>query len=291
MPELPEVETMARELRPYVLGRQITGVWCDRPAILGPDSDAATLRASLVGERIVAVRRRAKIVLFDLSDGTLLTYAPRMTGQFIIATAGEPRGLHDRAGLELSDGSEIRIRDTRTFGRLNHYEAYVGANGKVVAGKFYDPHAKAPLFAALGPEPLDPDTTDLTMVRLLAPPFRHRVIKAVLLDQAFIAGIGNIYADEVLWASYVHPLRPADSLTVAEAQAMFRAIREILTVAVERRGSTIDSYRSVEGEGGMQGMLKAYGRAGLPCLRCGTTMERSVVAGRGTSHCPVCQPI
>jgi formamidopyrimidine-DNA glycosylase len=279
MPELPEVETMARELRPLVLGRTIAVFWCARPSILGGLSDPAELSAAIEGSRVLAVRRRAKIILFDLDDGSLLTYAPRMTGQFRLVNVGTPIGRHDRAGLAFSDGTELRIVDIRTFGRLIWYK-----QGSL------DPRTGLAVFADLGPEPLDPGTTDITMLRAAAPRYARRPIKSLLLDQHFIAGVGNIYADEALWRSRLHPARLAGSLSLLEMETLWAELTAVLSEAVSRRGSTIGNYRSLAGEGQMGPLLQAYGRAGRACLRCGATMERLVVGGRGTSVCPVCQP-
>jgi formamidopyrimidine-DNA glycosylase len=280
MPELPEVETMARELRPYLLGQVITGFWCVRPAILSFPYDQAAFCAAVVGRRVMAVRRRAKIVLFDLDDGSLLTYAPRMTGQFRLTGPGAPMGRHDRAALVLADGRELRIVDVRTFGRLSWYDS-----------RHRDPRTSRPAFADLGPEPLEAGTTDTVMLRAAAPRYARRAIKALLLDQHFIAGVGNIYADEALWRAQIHPGRPAGSLSIVEMERLWAELVAVLSLAVEHRGSTIDNYRSLAGEGEMAPYLSAYGRAGLACLRCGTTMARTVIGGRGTSFCPVCQSV
>jgi formamidopyrimidine-DNA glycosylase len=279
MPELPEVETMARELRPLLLGRTITSFWCNRPAILAVPADPAAWSAAILGRRVMAVRRRAKIVLFDLDDGSLLAYAPRMTGQFRLTGAGAPLGRHDRAGLALSDGAELRIVDMRTFGRLSHY-----------GPDHLDPRTGLPAFADLGPEPLEAGTTDIVMLRAVAPRYARRPIKTTLLDQHFIAGVGNIYADEALWRSQIHPARPAGSLSLTQMERLWTELVAVLKTAVEHRGSTIDNYRSPDGQGEMAPYLQAYGRAGRPCLRCGAIMARSRVGRRSSSFCPVCQP-
>ena len=270
---------MARELRPLLLGRTITGFWCDRPTILAVPTDPAAWQAALAGRRVMAVRRRAKIVLFDLDDGSLLTYAPRMTGQFRLTAPGAPLGRHDRAGLALSDGTELRIVDMRTFGRLSLYPP-----------GHLDPRTGVAAFAGLGPEPLEAGSTDVVMRRAAAARYARRPIKALLLDQHFIAGVGNIYADEALWRAQIHPTQPVGSLSTAQMERLWTELVAVLKTAVEHRGSTIGNYRSPDGPGEMAPYLAAYGRAGLACLRCGATMARSRVGGRGTSFCPVCQP-
>ena len=290
MPELPEVETMARELRPHVLGRAIRSFWCDRPAILGGFADPAALASALAGRRILAVGRRAKIVLFLLDDGALLTYAPRMTGQFAVVPAGAPRGPHERAGLGLSDGTELRIRDIRTFGRLGYHPAVSPEASEEGEGtRYIDARTGRDVFADLGPEPLDPHTDASVMARLSARRHANTPIKPVLLDQRFLAGVGNIYADESLWAAGIHPGRQAGSLSAAEGQRLFGAVRRILALAVDQRGSTVGDYRSLEGPGRMQERLSVYGRAGAPCPACGTALTKLRVGGRGTVVCPGCQ--
>jgi formamidopyrimidine-DNA glycosylase len=293
VPELPEVETMARELRPYVLGRVIRAFWCDRPAILGEPKDPLSLGADLTGQRIVAVSRRAKIILFCLDDGGLLTYAPRMTGQFVVVPAGSPHEAHERAGLTLSDGLELRIRDARTFGRLNYYpsvSAEVSQEGEGV--RYLEAPTGRDIFAALGPEPLDPHTNETVMLRLSARKYANRPIKSALLDQHFLAGVGNIYADEALWATKIHPQRKAGSLSLVETQQLFKVIVRLLEVAVDHRGSTIGNYRSLEGAGHMQQHLAVYGRAGALCVACEETrLVKLKVGGRGTVICPHCQKL
>lgn len=293
MPELPEVETMARELRPYVLGRAIRSFWCDRPAILGEPKDPHTLETLLTGRRIVATSRRAKIILFALDDGALLTYAPRMTGQFVVAPAGSPHESHERAGLELSDGMELRIRDARTFGRLNYYASVRAEPSEEGEGmRYLDARTGGDIFAALGPEPLDPHTNETVMLRLSARKYANQPIKSALLDQHFIAGVGNIYADESLWATKIHPQRKAGSLSLKETQRLFAAIRKILEVAVDHRGSTVGNYRSLGGPGRMQQHLAVYGRAGALCVACEETrLVKLKVGGRGTVICPHCQKL
>lgn len=282
MPELPEVETMTRDLRPRLLGAQIVDAWCERASSLRyPDLE--TFRADLAGSRILAVERRAKSVLLRLSSGAVLVFAPRMTGRFEIAAASSPRHPHDRLGLVLADGRELRFRDQRTFGRVGLYPT--DADGVVL-----DPVGQ-PLFGAIGPEPLSADFgPEEFLVRLASKPFARRSIKAVLLDQGFLAGMGNIYADEALWRSRIHPGYRAGGLSGSAAVRLYTDIRLLLVEAIAARGSSVIDYMPPDGAPAMQEKLEVYGRGGQACRRCGTSLARGRYAGRSTTFCPRCQP-
>jgi formamidopyrimidine-DNA glycosylase len=268
MPELPEVETVARDLRPLVIGATIvdaTTNWARTLRGIAPDAFAK----GVAGRRIEGVSRRGKQVVVDLSDGSFLTIHLKMTGQLFVVRQGGRVDPYVRLVMELDDGREIRFRDIRKFGKVG---LYVTAD---------DP------FAAIGPEPLA-DTFTLARFRKRLRARKGR-LKPLLLDQSFIAGIGNIYADEALWAARLHPLRSARSLRPADERRLYHEIRRILAEAVERRGSSVDDYTAPDGDGTMQERLLVYQRAGEPCLRCGRPIRRIVVGGRATHFCSWCQ--
>jgi formamidopyrimidine-DNA glycosylase len=281
MPELPEVETMARDLRPKLLGAQITDAWCDRLTTLRyPDLEA--FRAGVTGSRILAVERRAKTVLMRLSSGDTIAFAPRMTGRFEITTATSPRHAHDRLGLSFADGRELRFRDQRTFGRVGLYPTDADDVVRDADG--------SPLFAAIGPEPLSPDFgPEEFIIRAAAKRYASRPLKEVLLDQGFLAGVGNIYADEVLWRSRLHPGARTGSMSGSEAVRLYTNIRLLLAEAIDARGSSVIDYMPPDGSPAMQEKLDVYGRAGLDCRRCGSILTKARYAGRGTVFCPLCQ--
>lgn len=282
MPELPEVETMARDLRPKLMGVKLVSAWCDRPTSLRyPDLEA--FRTGVVGTRILAVERRAKSVLVRLSSGDVLVFAPRMTGRFVIAEPGEVRHDHDRLGLVLADGRELRFRDQRTFGRVGLYRTDVD-------GTILDADG-SPLFGAIGPEPLDPGFgPEEFIARLAAKRNAGRPLKEVLLDQGNLAGVGNIYADEVLWRSFLHPATRTGSLSGPDAVRLYSNLRLLLSEAIAARGSSVVDYMPPDGNPAMQEKLDVYGRGGQACHRCGTTLAKERHAGRGTVFCPTCQP-
>src|SRR6185503_6125118 len=280
MPELPEVETVARDLRGLVVGARITGIRCSWLRTLRSHDPEAFARA-VVGREIVGTSRRAKLVVLDLDDGGAITIHLKMTGQLFVVRRGQMEDPYIRLVLEFEDGRELWFRDIRKFGR-------VGVAGRNAAtGDLEGELGGGKGFKGFGPEPLDPAFT--------ARVFRKRIrgrkgrLKPLLLDQAFVAGVGNIYADEALWASRLHPLRSAASLRPADEGRLYRALRRILAEAVERRGSSIDDYTAPGGDGSMQDELLVYQRAGEPCARCGRPIRRIVVGGRSTHFCSWCQ--
>ncbi len=274
MPELPEVETVARDLRRRLLpdgagpGPEITGARVAWARTLR-DEDAAAFVTGVTGRRIEAVGRRGKQVLLDLDGGAFVTIHLKMTGQLFVVPASVPVDPYERAALVLGDGREIRFRDVRKFGRIGLY----------AAGD--DP------FDDLGPEPLDPRfTLRAWRARLRG---RRARLKPLLVDQSFVAGVGNIYADEALWRSRLHPLRSAASLRPRDQRVLYRHVVEILAEAVERRGSSIDDYTAPDGDGEMQERLDVYQRTGQPCPRCGRPVRRIVIGIRATHFCSFCQ--
>lgn len=269
MPELPEVETIVRELRPSLEWRTIVAAHVSWPrTIAAPMQDVARFCAGVRGRQVRSVGRRGKFVVLTLDVGSLLIHL-RMSGRLLIVPRGPER--HLRMWLELKEGGSLYFYDPRKFGRV-----WLLDDPDVVLGQ-------------LGPEPLADDFT----AEVLADRLRGRrgMLKSLLLNQRFIAGLGNIYTDESLFRAGLHPLRAANSLTIAEVRRLHRAIREVLSEAIEHCGTTFDgAYLRPGGERGEQERhLLVYGRAGQPCIRCGTPIERITVGGRGTHICPRCQ--
>jgi formamidopyrimidine-DNA glycosylase len=278
VPELPEVETVRARLAPTLTGRRFVTVDIHDERLTRPFDPDAT-GASLVGERVEAVERRGKYLVVRFESGRVLLIHLRMTGNLLHRPAGIGSGgapeedPHRRAVVTLDDGSDVIYRDVRRFGTWLVLEP-----GEL------DTY----LESRLGEEPLEDAFTPRGLGRRLAG--RRAPIKAALLDQRSAAGLGNIYADEALWRARIHPLRPAGSLTAAELRRLHRGVRDALAVGIARQGSTLRDYRLPDGSSGaMQEEFKVYGRAGEPCDRCGTPIEKIRASGRGTSYCPGCQ--
>ena len=280
MPELPEVETVARDLRPRILGATITGARCSWARTLRTHTPEAFAEA-VAGRRVEGVGRRAKQVVVDLSGDAALTIHLKMTGQLFVVPAAVPEDPYVRLVLELADGREIRFRDIRKFGKIGLY------GRDPVTGELVSEVGGAAVFAAIGPEPLDEAFTVREFRRRLRR--RSGRLKPLLLDQSFLAGVGNIYADEALWASRLHPLRTAGTLRPPDERRLYDAVRTILSEAVERRGSSIDDYTAPDGDGSMQEHLQVYQRTGEPCPRCGRPVKRIVIGARSTHFCSWCQ--
>ncbi len=277
MPELPEVETVVRDLRRAgLVGREVQDITVRWPRTLDRPSEEEA-RTRLRGQRIEDVRRRGKFILLDLSSGEVLLIHLRMTGQLDIQPAQQPPDdKHHHVLLHLDGDEQLRFRDTRKFGRVYLVEQ----EGEIVG--------------ALGPEPVDPSfTLEHFRERLAA---RRGVIKPLLLNQSFVAGLGNIYVDEALFRASIHPERTADTLTDAEIVALFEAMRVVLEEGIRNKGTTLGeastNYYSVAGRAGRnKENLLVFRRTGQPCPRCGTTIERIVVGQRSSHFCPRCQPI
>ncbi len=269
MPELPEVETVARDLRGRIVGATITDatVLWERTLREGTPEAFAD---GLAGRRVEAVGRRGKQLVVDLSGDAFLTIHLKMTGQLFVVPQGGPPDPYVRVVFELEDGREIRFRDVRKFGRIGLYGADTA-----------DPFEKT------GPEPLSDAFTVAAFRRRLRA--RKGRLKPLLLDQTFVAGVGNIYADEALWAAKLHPLRTARTLRPPDERRLWAHLRRILAEAVIRRGSSIDDYTAPDGDGEMQEHLAVYQRTDEPCLRCGRPIRRIVVGGRATHFCSWCQ--
>lgn len=272
MPELPEVETTRRDLAPRIVGRTITQVWvADGPRQPQAPLSLDELRAALTGRRIEGLDRRGKYLIFALSGGLFLILHRRMTGNLVLARPQDPPDRYLRAAVTLDNVLELRWLDQRRFG------TWVLCT---------DPAAA---LGGLGPEPLTP----VWSVDALAAALRGRraPVKAVLLDQRRVAGLGNIYADEALHRAGIHPAQPADSLQHDEVRRLHAAVRAVLEQAIRLQGSSARHHVGGLGQKGtMQEEWRVYGRAGLPCPTCGTPVQKVRIAGRGTHLCPRCQP-
>src|SRR6266550_2315744 len=280
MPELPEVETVARDLRPRLVGATIVGARSSWARTLRTH-DPISFGEAVAGRTIEAVGRRAKQLVIELSGEAALTIHLKMTGQLFVVPAETPEDPYVRLVLELADGRELRFRDIRKFGKVGLY------GRDPITGDLVAEVGGAAVFAAIGPEPLGDEFRIRDFRRRLRR--RRGRLKPLLLDQSFLAGIGNIYADEALWAARLHPLRPAKSLRPIDEMRLYAAIRQVLSEAVERRGSSIDDYTAPDGDGAMQERLQVYQRTGEPCPRCGRPIRRIVVGGRATHFCSWCQ--
>jgi formamidopyrimidine-DNA glycosylase len=279
VPELPEVETIARELRPLVLDATISGVWTDWPKVIR-HPDPATFGREIVGRQILDVGRRAKWLVISLSGDSVLAIQVKMTGQLFVLPAGTEHDRHVHLRLDLADGRWLLFRDVRKFGRVGLYR-------RSEAGTILGAEDAGELFSQHGPEPLAEDFTLRAFRERLRK--RRTRLKPLLLDQGFIAGVGNIYADEALWRARLHPLRSSASLRPDDERRLYLAIREVLTEAIDRRGSSVDDYTAPEGDGEMQEHLNVYQRTGAPCPRCGRPLRRIVIGQRGTHFCSWCQ--
>ncbi|MEA2662520.1 MAG: formamidopyrimidine-DNA glycosylase [Chloroflexota bacterium] len=285
MPELPEVETIARQLAGLVTGRTIAAFASDWERLTEPEP-VPLVAARLAGRRIDAVRRRGKLVVFALDGGDALCTSLRMTGRFAFKELGQAAPERfTRATFTFADGTGLDFVDMRKLGRMILVDA-----AEIVADDAGGERTlKAPLHLAMGREPLGRSFT-VAWLRAFLRRRRRAAIKPLLLDQRGIAGIGNIYASEALWRSRIHPLRSAGSLKPEEIARLREAITWVLRKAIRLRGSTLRTYRDSGGKrGGMQHEFVAYGRAGEPCDRCGASLRRTVIGGRSTYHCPRCQ--
>lgn len=272
MPELPEVEQAARTLGEQIVGARFDGAvrcsWHKTIESHDPDLLGAQLRDVLV----TGWRRRAKWILITLANQLTLAAHLRMTGRFVVCGRDEADIPQQRVALGLRDGREVRFVDQRKFGRI----------------RLLTPPELHQLEAAHGFEPFDEALTGTLFAGLLLS--TQRIIKAVLLDQTVLAGIGNIYADEALWHAQIHPQTPANRVTLDQATALLDAIRTVLRQALHNGGSTLRDYRDSYGaKGTQQDNFVAYDRTNQPCQRCGTLIVKTVVAQRGTHFCPHCQ--
>jgi formamidopyrimidine-DNA glycosylase len=272
VPELPEVETVRRQLVPVLEGRRFEQVEILDGRLTRP-LDPIVVAAELIGERIERLERRGKYLIVRFESGRSLLIHLRMTGSLRHGPAEGAADPYVRAVVRLDDGSDVLYRDVRRFGTWLLLEP-----GEL------EPY----LDARVGGEPLAGDFTPAVLAAALGR--RKAPLKAALLDQRTVAGVGNIYADEALWRAELHPLREAGSLSGPETTRLRDAVVAALAAGIERQGATLRDYRQPNGaEGTMQHEFKVYGRAGEPCERCGTPIEKIRVAGRGTWYCPSCQ--
>jgi len=274
MPELPEVESVRRQLEPALVGRRFERVSIDDPRLVRP-YEPAEVAAELEGEAVAAVERRGKYLVVRFESGRVLLIHLRMTGSLLRAPNGSlPDDPHRRAVVSLDDDSDVAYRDVRRFGTW----------------LLLEPGEAEPYLAArVGDEPLDALFTAARLGERLAG--RRTTLKAALLDQRTLAGMGKIYVDEALWRARLNPLRPASELDRNELRRLHRGIRAALEHGLARQGSTLRDYRLPDGSGGsMQAEFRVYGRRDEPCDRCGTPIARTQVAGRTTWFCPTCQP-
>ena len=272
MPELPEVETIRRELEPLLAGRTIVRAEIGDPRLTRPRAPAE-LAGGLEGERISMLGRRGKYLLVRFESARTLVVHLRMTGSLRHRQVGGDLLPYERARLELDDGSELVYRDVRRFGTWCLLDAV---------------ELEGYLAARVGPEPLAPDfSAELLRGRLAG---RRTALKAALLDQRTLAGLGNIYVDEALWAARLHPAAVTGSLTRQAVVRLHGAIREVLELGIARQGATLRDYALPDGEAGsMQNEFRVYGRESKPCERCGAAISKTRIAGRGTWFCPRCQ--
>ena len=276
MPELPEVQTIVNDLRAARLeGQTIKAAKVFRARTIAEPSAKAFCN-QIRGRTIDAIRRRGKFIVFDFHNNGHLLMHLRMSGRLHLVSAKKPRKKHEHVLLNLDDGQQLRFHDTRKFGRL-----YLTSDADPILGR-------------LGPEPLAQGFTHHKLAGLLK--LRKRLLKPLLLDQTFIAGLGNIYVDEALWESKIHPCRTAASLSETEIQALHRAIPRVLKRGLKNLGTSLGTgktnfYSVARHQGRNRDQLKVFRRTGRPCPRCGQTVERIIVGQRSTHICPACQKI
>ena len=271
MPELPEVETIKNELMPHVVGQRITGVTLLWEGIVRYPS-AQEFRSRLIGQEIKGIDRRGKYLIFNLSGGEMLIIHLKMSGSLLFKPISASAGRFSRAILHMDNGMAIFFRDPRKFGVM-----WLVKERSAVVGK-------------LGPEPLEPDFTPQLLTRRLAN--RSAPIKALLLDQTFVAGVGNMYADEALFSAKIHPSRLAKSLSTEEVERLHRAIREVLRAAIGNKGASIENYFRPDGTLGTAHFeFQVAHRRGQNCPICDTPIQRFPLRNRGTYFCPKCQTL
>ncbi len=269
MPELPEVETIKKELSPWIVGQSFTEVTISDDRMVAAGS-AEEIRRRLIGQTIETLGRRGKYLIFHLSNGRSLIIHLRMTGALLLNP--EECGRYARAIFHLSSGCRLVFSDRRRMGLI-----WLVDDADTVVGK-------------LGPEPLDESfTADILEQRLS----RHRIpVKAALLDQGIIAGIGNMYADEALFAARIHPLRKANDLSGEEVRTLHNCICNVLRAGIECKGASVDTYVRPDGQlGTAHGHFRVAHKGGEPCPICGSTIERVPIQNRGSYFCPRCQPL
>lgn len=274
MPELPEVETVRRGLTQLVEGSTIQTVDVLYPKMINVSPEE--FQAALRGKQITKIDRRGKYLFIRLSDNLTIVSHLRMEGKYDVEPEGSPIDKHTHIIFHLTDGRQLRYNDTRKFGRMNLVDT--GTEMQVAGLK------------TIGPEPTEDDLTVAYMKKIFAK--SHKVVKPFLLDQSNIAGLGNIYADEVLWLSKINPQQPVNTISLAKIKLLRKSIIAELNKAIAGHGTTVHSYSTAYGEAGnFQNQLNVYGREGEPCPRCGTKIVKIKLAQRGTHYCPKCQPL
>jgi len=275
MPELPEVETVVKGLRPIVEDKKITDVEIRVEDLIGyPEDNIDKFKEELIGSSICAVDRRGKYIIFELDIDKNMIIHLRMTGKLLVSEVEKYRDKHTHVIFSLDDGQEIRFNNVRKFGRIYLIDP--------------DHPEQAGGFAELGPEPLSEDLSLEKFKQLFEN--RRGIIKSLLMNQKFIAGIGNIYADEILFLSGIRPDRTADTLTDMEKEKIYFNMRDILTKGILYGGTTFSDYVNAFGqEGSFQVELRVYQKEGEECFKCGAPIERTKIGGRSTYYCPKCQ--
>ncbi len=274
MPELPEVETVRRGLTQLVSGAKINSVDVLYPKMI--NLTPTHFEKNLAGKKIEKIDRRGKYLLIRLDHNLTLVSHLRMEGKYDVEPEGAPLGKHTHIVFHLADGRQLRYNDTRKFGRMNLVPT---GTENTVAG-----------LKTIGPEPTEADLKFDYMKNIFSK--SKKAIKPFLLDQSKIAGLGNIYADEVLWMSKIHPEQPVNKVTDQEIAILRENIIKEIKMAIAGHGTTVHSYSNAYGEAGsFQNQLNVYGREGQPCPRCGTTIKKIKLAQRGTHFCSKCQVV
>ena len=274
MPEMPEVETVRRTLLPLIKGKTIKEVTVWYPKII--TGDAKEFAKQLTGKKIENIERYAKYLLIRLSDNLTIVSHLRMEGKYRLVKINTKKDKHDHVQIVFKDNSALRYNDVRKFGRMQLIKTGTERE-KTGIGK-------------LGVEPNSAAFTVSYLQNGLAR--KKKNIKNTLLDQSIVAGLGNIYVDEVLWETKIHPLSQANTIPAKKVAQLHDNINSLIELAIAERGTTVHTYLDANGKtGGFQKMLQVYGHKGEPCVRCGTPLEKIKVNGRGTTFCPKCQVI
>lgn len=271
MPELPEVETIRRDLEKALVGARIKALDYHVPKMLRPNPEAVV--EGSVGKEIISTSRIAKLLLINLKEGGSLGIHLKLSGQLLVRKTGDPEDRFTQVVFAFDNGRELRFTEMRKFG----FVRYIRDEGEVDT-----------LLGDYGPEPLTPQFTKDVLAKILAG--SSRAVKVVIMDQKKIAGLGNIYADEALWYSKIHPERRAKSLTEQETSTLFEKINFVIKQGINDRGTSVDTYLDAHGlKGGHDKNLQVFRRDKKPCPRCATIIKKIRVGGRGTHFCPNCQ--
>lgn len=274
MPEMPEVETVRRTLIPLIKGKTIKEVVLWYPNIVASDHEA--FLSELPGKKVIDIGRYAKYLLIRLSDNLTIVSHLRMEGKYHLTSPDAPKDKHDHVEFIFTDNTALRYNDVRKFGRM---QLVVTGTEKQTTG-----------IAKLGFEPNSPEFSDDYFIASLK--HKKKNIKNTLLDQTIVAGLGNIYVDEVLWRTGIHPLSLANKIPKEKVIELRQNINKIISEAIKLRGTTVHTFLNANGQiGGFQNHLQVYGHAGESCVKCGTILEKIKVSGRGTTFCPNCQVI